>query len=254
MRFASELLNTTAIVPQIPANRCTGIAPTTSSIFSLSRSGTVKTTMTPPTAPITSARKSDGASGSAVIDTRPARAPLSTMVRSGFLYMTCVRISAVTAPAAAAMLVLAKMRLTSETSPTVPIASCEPPLKPNQPSHRMNVPSVASARLEPGIGMTLPSLLYLPMRGPSTMAPASAAQPPTECTTVEPAKSEKPASLSQPPPHCQEPEIGYMTPVSTTTKARNGHSLIRSASAPDTIEAVAATKTSWKKKSEPIEA
>src|SRR6056297_964133 len=242
------------MVPQIPANRCTGMAPTTSSILNLSSSGTVSTTMIPPTAPIHSAPNRVGASGSAVIDTRPANAPFSTMVRSGFLYSTCVRIRAVTAPAAAAMLVLAKMRLTSDTSPTVPIASCEPPLKPNQPSHRMNVPSVASARFEPGIGFTLPSLPYLPKRGPSTMAPAKAAQPPTECTTVEPAKSENPASANQPPPHCHEPEIGYITPVRSTTKARNGHSLIRSASAPDTIEAVAATKTNWKKKSEPIEA
>src|SRR6056297_131353 len=237
----------------MPAKRWTGIAPTTSSILSLSSIGTVKTTITPPTAPIQSAPKSVGASGSAVIDTRPASAPLSTMVRSGFLYMTCVRISAVTAPAAAAMLVLAKMRLTSETSPTVPIASCEPPLKPNQPSHRMNVPRVASARLDPGIGFTRPSL-YLPRRGPSTITPARAAQPPTECTTVEPAKSEKPISDSQPPPHCQEPEIGYMRPVRTTTKARKGHNLMRSATAPDTMDAVAATKTSWKKKSDPTDA
>src|SRR6056297_692067 len=196
------------MVPQIPASRCTGIAPTTSSILNLSSIGTAKTTIRPPTAPIQSAPNRVGASGSAVIETRPARAPFRTIVRSGFLYISCVRISAVTAPAAAAMLVLAKMRDTSETSPTVPIASCEPPLKPNQPSHRMNVPNVASARLEPGIGWTLPSLSYLPRRGPSTMAPARAAQPPTECTTVEPAKSEKPASDSQPPPHCQEPEIG----------------------------------------------
>src|SRR6056297_342659 len=242
------------MVPQMPANRCTGIAPTTSSIFSLSSSGTVKTTITPPMAPIHSAPNRLGARGSAVIDTRPASAPFSTMVRSGFLYSTCVRISAVTAPAAAAMLVFAKMRDTSDTSPTVPMASCEPPLNPNQPSHRMNVPRVASARLEPGIGLTLPSLLYLPRRGPSTMAPARAAQPPTECTTVEPAKSENPASDSQPPPHCHDPEIGYITPVSRITKIRNGHSLIRSASAPDTIEAVAATNTSWKKKSDPTEA
>ena len=151
------------------------------------------------------------------------------------------------------MFVLAKIRDTSVTSPTVPIASCEPPLKPNQPSHRMNVPRVASARFEPGIGLVLPSL-YLPMRGPRTIQPARAAQPPTECTTVEPAKSEKPASFNQPSPHSHEPEIGYMMPVRTTTKIRNGHSLIRSATAPDTIEAVAAANISWKKKSEPSEA
>src|SRR6056297_4108707 len=138
------------------------------------------------------------------------------------------------------MLVLAKMRDTSETSPTVPIASCEPPLKPNQPSHRMNVPRVASARLDPGIGFTRPSL-YLPRRGPSTITPARAAQPPTECTIVEPAKSEKPISDSQPPPHCHDPVIGYMKPVSTMTKTRKGQSLIRSARAPETIDAVAAT-------------
>ena len=76
------------------------------------------------------------------------------------------------------------------------------------------------------------------------MTPAKAAQPPTECTMVDPAKSEKPSSDSQPPPHCHDPEIGYMKPVSTTTKARNGQSLIRSASAPDTMDAVAATNIS----------
>ena len=41
------------------------------------------------------------------------------------------------------------------------------------------------------------------------MAPARAAQPPTECTTVEPAKSRKPYWLSRkPPPHFQEAWIG----------------------------------------------
>ena len=106
------------------------------------------------------------------------------------------------------MLVLAKMRLTSVMSPTVPAASCEPPLKPNQPSHRMNVPSVASARLDPGIGTTRPSAAYLPRRGPSAMAPARAAKPPAACTSVEPAKSLKPSSARNPPPHCQDASIG----------------------------------------------
>jgi hypothetical protein len=35
------------------------------------------------------------------------------------------------------------------------------------------------------------------------MTPASAAQPPTECTTVEPAKSHMPAFCSHPPPQIQ---------------------------------------------------
>ena len=46
----------TASVPQIPANRCAGIAPTTSSTLSRSRSLTPTTTMAPPTPPITTAQ------------------------------------------------------------------------------------------------------------------------------------------------------------------------------------------------------
>src|SRR5690606_38468806 len=130
---------------------------------------------------------------SAVIETRPARAPLSAMVTSTFLYMIWVRIIAAITPPQAARLVLAKIRLMSEASPFEPSASCDAPLKPNQPSHRMKVPSVASAIDEPGIGLILPSGPYLPLRAPMRMAPASAAQPPTEWTSVEPAKSEKPA-------------------------------------------------------------
>ena len=44
-----------------------------------------------------------------------------------------------------------RARLLLETDAD-PMASCEPPLNPNQPSHRQNVPSVASVRLEPMIG------------------------------------------------------------------------------------------------------
>ncbi len=64
-----------------------------------------------------------------------------------------------------------------------------PGLKPNQPKARMNVPRMARIRLWPGIVLAEPSLLYLPIRGPRTIAPASAHQPPTEWTTPEPAKS-----------------------------------------------------------------
>ncbi len=41
-----------------------------------------------------------------------------------------------------------------------------------------------------------------------------------------------------------------MTPVSTTTKMRNGQTLMRSASVPETIEAAVATKTIWKNQSD----
>ena len=195
----------------------------------------------------------DGARGSAVTATRPPRAPFSAIVRSTFLYITCVAIKATTTPAAAARLVLMYIVEISRMSAAEPIASCEPPLNPNQPSHKMKVPRVARGKLDPGMGLIFPSLAYFPVLAPRIMAPLSAAQPPTECTIVEPAKSEKPISLSQPPPQVQEPWMGYIIPVNTTAKIRNAHNLMRSASAPDTIEHVAATNTIWKNQSEPAE-
>ncbi len=41
-----------------------------------------------------------------------------------------------------------------------------------------------------------------------------------------------------------------MTAVSTRVKAKNGHSLTRSASAPETMDAAVATKTIWKNQSD----
>src|SRR3990170_5574658 len=92
-------------------------------------------------------------------------------------------------------------------------AIVEPGLNPNQPNHNTNTPMVAEVRLWPGIGLTWPALLYLPIRGPSIHAPVSAAQPPIECTTVDPAKSSMPIFASQPPPQIQCPPIGYMIPT-----------------------------------------
>ena len=48
---ASLFVSGTIKVPHIPAIKCTGIAPTTSSILNLSRIGTDTTTSIPPTAP-----------------------------------------------------------------------------------------------------------------------------------------------------------------------------------------------------------
>ena len=45
-----------------------------------------------------------------------------------------------------------------------------------------------------------------------------------------------------------------MKPVRITVKIRKGHSLMRSARVPETIDAVVAQNISWKKKSEPTEA
>jgi len=44
-----------------------------------------------------------------------------------------------------------------------------------------------------------------------------------------------------------------MKPVSRAVKITNGHSLIRSASVPDTIDAVVAQNTIWKNQSDATE-
>ena len=95
-------------------------------------------------------------------------------------------------------------------------ANVEAALKPNQPNSRMKQPSCAIGMLCGGIAFGVPSGAYLPMRGPRMIAPASAATPPTACTTPEPAKSTYPAPrlivsqvlASQPPPQVHAAKIG----------------------------------------------
>src|SRR5262245_39011516 len=116
------------------------------------------------------------------------------------------------APDADASIVLTAMTEMRRSPPASVLAG----LQPNHPKHRMKEPRTPIGMLWPGIGFTEPSLLYLPMRGPSTIAPARAVTPPTMCTTDEPAKSTwpwpRPKFLpswdSQPPPHTQLAKIG----------------------------------------------
>jgi hypothetical protein len=118
----------------------------------------------------------------AVMATRPARLPLSVMPRSGLpRRIQAVAVAVSVAIEAASAVVIATSEMTRASAAIV-----LPGLKPNQPNHRMKQPMVAAVRL------FLPSALYLPMRGPRMMTPARAAQPPMECTWVEPAKSRKP--------------------------------------------------------------
>ena len=140
----------------------------------------------------------------AVIATRPASAPLTIMLRSGLPMSISDTIVALKTPAAAASVVL------TATSAIVSgvAAIALPALKPNQPSQSRNMPRAAMVWLWPGMGFILPSFLNLFIRGPSTIAPVSAAHPPTEWTTVEPAKSTKPIESSHPPPHIQCPVMG----------------------------------------------
>jgi len=80
-------------------------------------------------------------------------------------------------PATAAIFVFTKIFAIESASVIVPMASCDAPLKPNQPSQRIKTPSVASGIFDPGMGLTLPST-YLPLRAPRMIAPISAAESP----------------------------------------------------------------------------
>ncbi len=111
------------------------------------------------------------------------------------------------APAPAARVVVTATRAATTASPPLS-PSVEPGLKPYQPIQRINAPSIPSAIEWPGMAFTEPSSSYLPRRAPTMIAPTSAAYPPTEWTTVEPAKSTMPLSpigssakaLTQPAP------------------------------------------------------
>jgi len=169
-----------------------------------SKNSTANTTSVPAIAPmIIEAPTVTNAQG-AVMATRPARQPLMVMPRSGLpATIQQVAVEVNTAMIAAVLVVIKTVAIASGSAFIV-----EPGLNPNQPSHKTNRPITATDMLWPGIGLTLPFAPYLPKRGPSTITPARAAQPPTECTTVEPAKSRKPSSASQPPPQIQWPTIG----------------------------------------------
>ena len=77
------------------------------------------------------------------------------------------------------------------------------PSKPQNEDAQSNGWDVGRRReLDAAVGANFPN------RAPTTSAPASAAQPPVECTMVEPAKSLNPIALSQPPPQVQAPTMG----------------------------------------------
>ena len=69
---------------------------------------------------------------------------------------------------------------TAIASGAVPIANCEPPLNPNQPSQRMKTPRVTSGIDDAAKGLIAaasPFLVNRPSLGPKIIAPASAAAP-----------------------------------------------------------------------------
>ena len=132
----------------------------------------------------------------AVMPTRPARQPLSVMPMSGLPSSSQAVSVAVSVAAAAAMFVFTATWAAS-APPSAATPNVLPGLKPNQPNQSTRQPMKAAIMLWPGIACTLPSDAYLPMRGPRIRAPVRAAQPPTECTAEQPAKSQKFHSLAR---------------------------------------------------------
>ena len=85
---------------------------------------------------------------------------------------------AATTPPQAAILVFTTTIEIATASSALPKANWDPPLIQTNQNHRMNVPKQANGILAPAIGEILPSLEYLPARGPRIKQPTRAAQPP----------------------------------------------------------------------------
>src|SRR5919106_5216849 len=98
----------------------------------------------------------------AVMATRPARAPLMIIVKSGLPISHHAAKVAVNAAADAAVFVVTAMRAISAKEAAMVL----PGLNPNQPNQRISPPAVAVARVLPGMGLIRPSRVYFPRRGP----------------------------------------------------------------------------------------
>src|SRR5262245_27963188 len=122
----------------------------------------------------------------AVMATRPASMPLQAIETSGFPNVRAQNTIADAEPATAARFVFTAIdEIRRSVAPSV-----EPGLNPIHPNRRTNVPVTTNGMLCAGNARGFPSGPYFAVRGPSTIASAMAANPPTACTTVEPAKSQ----------------------------------------------------------------
>merc|ERR1719223_1170994 len=113
----------------------------------------------------------------AVIDTSPAMTEFNPTARSQVPERYLVTKVPVTVAAAAAMVVV--VATWPARNMHSPAQRVDPGLNPYHPNHRMMTPRDASTKECPCMGFTVPSALKRPLRGPTTMAPTSPANPPT---------------------------------------------------------------------------
>ncbi len=171
-----------------------------------------------------------------VMATRPATAPDAPPSVVAWPVLIRSTSSHPSMAAAAARLVFTKA-----VAATDPELSAEPALKPNQPNHRMPVPTMVMVRLCGGIASR-----GQPRRLPRTSAPARAAAPALMCTTVPPAKSRAPRSKIQPAGLKTQWATGVYTSSShRPVNAAQAENRMRSAMAPLISAGVMMAKVIW---------
>src|SRR5205807_8182818 len=124
-----------------------------------------------------------------VMATRPQTAPTEMPTADGFPFRTQSVSIQLTAAAAAARFVT-----TSAFTATAFAARAPPALKPNQPNHSTDAPSITKGTL-----LRRLSRRPTPSLRPMTSAAATAETPAAPRTTSPPAKSMTPRDLSPPP-------------------------------------------------------
>src|SRR5690625_2964900 len=150
------------------------MAPTGSSIFSLSTIRIEKTTSTPAIMAIDAAPITETTTAPGVIPTSLPESPFNATEASRLVITSWVVIIEASAPEHAEIAVVTK---TYET-PTGSALRPEPPLNPNQPIQSKNTPTVARGMLCAGIPMILPFTNF-PDLAPSKITQASPAAAPT---------------------------------------------------------------------------
>src|SRR5262249_50789378 len=222
----------TATPPNQPQYPWTEIAPQGSSTWSTrSLKSTPPATMTRAMRRIRTAAFAPTKAHGAVIATSPASMPLQAIEMSGLPNRKYQSVIADAAPATAARFVL--MAMTEMRRSVAP--SVDPGLKPIHPNRRMKVPVTTNTMLCAGNARGFPSQSYLPTPGPKSPASPMAQNPPTPCTTVEPAKSQYPWPSPSVVPHCdihpppqtQQPNIGYRIAPMKSSQSRNAPNVIR---------------------------